>query len=85
MCLSVEIIVLALDLSCHIEVVGLYILLEDCGGCVAGDFHDVIYIHSGEIHESGSGATGGMCADELVFLEVHFLCYSSVGTYNLYR
>lgn len=43
---SVEIIVFALDLSCHIKVIGLDVFLEDCGGGVPCYLHNVIDVHS---------------------------------------
>ena len=45
------------------------IALEHFRRGVAGDFHDVEDVNAGQVHERGSGTTGGVRHHELVLLK----------------
>ena len=65
----VEVVVLVRELLDHVQLVSFDIVLEHFRRGVAGDFHDVEDVHAGQIHERGSGTTGGVRHHELVLLD----------------
>ena len=61
-----EIIVLCHDLVHDLQLIRLDVLLKHGRGGVTGYLHDVVDVHSAEVHQGGPGAPGGMRMDELV-------------------
>lgn len=52
---------------------GLDVLLQHRRGGVAGDLHDVIQIHAGQIHQRSTGTTCRVGMDEFVLLDLYLL------------
>ena len=48
----IKITVIVRNLLDHCQILGLDVLAEHGGGCVPRDFHNVVDIHSGKIHQS---------------------------------
>ena len=53
--LLTEVLVLVGEFLHHFQRVGLDVFLEHLRRGVAGDLHDVVQIHAGQVHEGGAG------------------------------
>lgn len=78
-----EVLVLVGEFLHHFQGVGLDVFLEHLRGGVAGDLHDVVQIHAGQIHEGGTGAASSVAVDQLVLLNLLLLGRAAFGGLNL--
>ena len=66
--ISIEVVVLVDNLVHNFQLVCFDVFFEHVGRGVSGDLHDVINIHSGEVHQGSAGAPGRVRVNELIFL-----------------
>ena len=79
----VKVAVLVSNLVGYFYAVSFYVLLQHRWGCVTGDPHDVIVVHSCQIHQSRSSSSSSMGMHQFPFMLELFHRLTAFGCLDL--